>query len=204
VHIPIGGDFKYAAAPSDAFEPGFKLNAARLQQMGSVALNFLQPDAKAAETATAHVMDSGAQNATLGLASRRLAKALMEGIRFHAEYYGLTLSDAAVVTVARDFAQMPVNPQLLDSLSKMEAAGQLSLDTLLRVVLHFIRTGGILTDADDLTPEDEHKKIDEQRAKDDARLVDAQAMAARVSGALARGAGGAADPASPPPAVGGA
>lgn len=96
--------------------------------MASLGLAFLVGEKRAAETAEAKRIDSGAQNATLASCVRTLEDQLESSLGFHGQF--LSIEEAGSIEINREFDDIALDPTMLDTLSAMEAKGQLSLETL--------------------------------------------------------------------------
>lgn len=144
--LPIGGDFRWASPDAVAFEPTKDELTSLERQMASLGLAFLQSETRAAETAEGKRIDATAQNATLSSAARNLQDAAETALGFHAQYLGLT---GGSIEVNREFERILLDPQMITALSTLEQAGQLSLETLLRI----LKIGHVLTDDIDVAAE---------------------------------------------------
>lgn len=163
--VPLDGDFKWAEITGAAF--GVTGEDLRMieARMGAMGLAFLQPETRAAETAEAKRIDSTAQNATLASAARALKDCLEEAVIYHAQF----LKVAPVgVEVNTDFERTVLPPQMIDALSRLEVAGQLSLETLLAM----LKRGHVL--GDDTDVEEELARIMQRRAEQDRAAAGGQ------------------------------
>jgi hypothetical protein len=141
VKLPEGGDFKYAETT------GAALNATRQQlvdfekQMAIQGMGMLMSETRAAETAEAKRIDKSEQDSALTVAARSLQDATEEALSFHAQMRGLG-DDGGSVAVNRDFERLSLDAQQVQAYAGLVAAGQLSLETLWRILAE----GGVLPD----------------------------------------------------------
>ena len=144
--VPTGGDVKWAEITGAAFEVTGKDLQMIEARMGAMGLAFLQPETRGTETAEAKRIDATAQNATLASSARALQDTLEMAAGFHAEYLK---ADPVSISVPTDFERTVMSPEMIGALSRLEVAGQLSLETLLRA----FKTGHVLGDDVDLDHE---------------------------------------------------
>lgn len=145
-----GADFKYvehSGAALDAFRTALEDHKGEIATLG---LAMLQRDTRAAETAQGKRMDKSASDSALAVYSRNVQDFAETILHFMAQY--LKLDDGGSITVNKDFEQLSLDPAMLQTLSNMHAAGQISLETMYA----WAREGKI---PDDFDIEDEKDKI---------------------------------------------
>jgi hypothetical protein len=156
--VPVGGDFFWRSPDGTAFEPTKDELDALERRMGQLAAAFLSPDTRQAETAKAKQIDSSAQNATLASTARSLKGCLDHAARLHLKYRKLESAEATF-TVNTEYEKLVMDTTLVQALSTMEQAGQLTLDTLLTLLVR----GHILPD--DFDAEAEQEKVAKRAAE---------------------------------------
>lgn len=130
LHVPKDGDvlwLEFAGASADKLRQQ-KQDVER--EIASDALAFMASDEKNPETATAKRIDAAAQNATLSTAATALEDMAEQALGFHAEYRALAEGGGSIA-LNRDFEQMMLDPQQVQTLSNMVASDQLTLETML-------------------------------------------------------------------------
>ena len=152
--LPKDGTFSWAEVSGTGFAPTKEEKDDLERQMGSLGWAFLSSETRAAETAEAKRIDSAAQNATLADCVRALKDALENAAAIHMEYRGVT-DDASLpgFTVNTEFESIVGDSAFVAAVSALEAAGQLSLDTLWQL----LTKARVLPD--DFDPEEEKKRI---------------------------------------------
>jgi hypothetical protein len=156
------GNFRWEEITGSAFEPSERDLKTKEQRMGALGLSFLAPDTRHAETAKAKQIDSTAQNATLTTVADAVESCLEGAERLHMKYR--KQPDAVIgMAVNREYEKIAMDPVLVDTLSKMEQAGQLTIETLLQKLVE----GHVLHPDFDITKEAaalEQKKQDDMKA----------------------------------------
>lgn len=126
--LPHDGDFKFAEITGAAFTPSEKDIDKLESRMGSLGLSFLAPQTRHAETAEAKRIDATAQSASLSTVAQALQDCLNNAARLHAKFRKLSVVPSFEVN--RQFEAIVMDTALVDSLSNMEAKGQLTVETL--------------------------------------------------------------------------
>lgn len=134
--LPAGGDFKYVEPTGTAFGPTGEEIREIEKRMAAVGLSFMANESRGAETATAWQIDAAMQNATLSSCVDMAENLIDEGLSVHAQMNreavkmpGGKLS-GGTWRATRDYTKTVLSPQMLDAYSRMEQAGQLTLETL--------------------------------------------------------------------------
>lgn len=160
LRVPADGDFFYREPSGSAFQPTGQEIEKLEQRMAALGLAFLASDTRAAETAEAKRLDAAVQNATLSACADALDDAIMQALAIHAQFLkkavrksGTGVWSGGTWNTSKDYEQQLLSPQMLDTYSRMEQSGQLTLRTLWRVM----GTLGALPD--DFNPEDEEKAL---------------------------------------------
>jgi hypothetical protein len=159
--LPKDATFAYVEITGASFEPSEKDLAQKESRMGALGMAFLAPQTRAAETAEAKRIDATAQNADLSTVAQAVQDCLNNAAQLHAKFRKLTAVPG--ITVNREFERIVMDTGLVDALSRMEQAGQLTLDTLFAM----LKRGHILPD--DFDAETEQAKLLE-RAKEMLKL----------------------------------
>jgi hypothetical protein len=179
--LPPEGDFFWREPAGTAFAPTAEELRELEKQMAAIGLAFLAAETRQAETAEAKRIDSLAQNATLIALAGTIDDAVEQGLALHAEYLGLARTAPAGVpsggsfSTNRDFERTVLDPGTLKTLSEMQGAGQLTLDTLWALM----EQGGSLPDGFDARKE----RAELERARDE-ETVAASAMATALAAAV--------------------
>ncbi len=139
--------------------------------MGTLSIQMLAPDKRAAETATAKRIDKAAGDSALGVAARGLQDGIERALYFHARY--LKLPSGGSIQINRDFDASVMDAQT------MVAYGDLAekLGIPVRTILEELQAGGrfVGQDLDQLEADIEA----ERAARDEMKRVEAeQQMAA--------------------------
>lgn len=100
------------------------------RDMAVMGLSMLSPDKKAQDnsTATARRIDKASSDSSLSVTARGLQDALERCLKFHANY--LKLPEGGSIVINRDFENLTMTPQEIQSLSTLVQSGQLSIDTM--------------------------------------------------------------------------
>lgn len=102
------------------------------QRMAAMGLAMLTRETRAAETAEAKRMDKEEKQATLASAARSMQDAIEAALQFHAEYMGEASGGSCEVN--KKFEDAGIDPSIAKLLSDMVLAGQLSLETMWRIL----------------------------------------------------------------------
>lgn len=142
-------------------------------EMATLGLAMLAPDKRAAETATAKRIDKTTSDSALSVTARGEQDAVERALQFHANY--LRLEDGGSIEISRDFENLVMDPQTIAVLSGLVREGQLTLESLWKM----LAAGKVLPD--DFTPEEEKAALDAEaelarvRAEEQANLAKANA-----------------------------
>lgn len=146
VHLAEGGQFLWTEASGTGLERLAQLRDEKLQQMGTLGMNFLVPDTRAAETAEAKRIDATAQNANLATASQGIEDALNLAWEIHAWYMGIDRENAPVATLSRDFESSAIAANIMTAY--VQAVAQAGLPP--RILLEAWQQGGRIAQDVDL------------------------------------------------------
>lgn len=118
VHLTLNAsgpppDFKWAAPPTEAFEPLQAQIETKERHMGQLGMAFLAPQTRQAETAEAKRIDATSENATLSTAAQGIDDAVNLALQHHAWYRGIDKDNAPVFEINRDFENMAMDPQTM-------------------------------------------------------------------------------------------
>jgi hypothetical protein len=165
VDVPIGGSFTFVGPPDSAYAHQRLSMRDDETRMGTLGLQFLSPDTRQAETATAKKLDQRSANANIRVVAQRVRDAVETALKFHCEMLRLD-PEMAEVAFRLDLDAQGLDPALLSALSTLEERGQLTLRTLLRTV----QLGRL---PDDFDADDEVDAVSDAKAEAAFRAVTA-------------------------------
>lgn len=148
-------------------------------QMGSMSIAFLAQERKAQETATAHRINSIAQNATLATAARGLKDLLDDALEIHGEY--LAVTEPVEATVNTTYDEDALDAPTITALNQMAADNNITRRTLLTI----LQRGNIIPDDIDL--DDEVDELDAQHRDANGAIADGAARAHLLIAGAAKG-----------------
>lgn len=102
------------------------------KRMAAMGLAMLQHDTRAAETAEAKRIEKDEKTANLSSAARSLQDGAEMCLIYHANYMRLPQGGSLIVN--RQFEVKPLEPSMVTALSNMVGNGQLSLETLWKIM----------------------------------------------------------------------
>ncbi len=112
-------------------------------EMGTLGLEMLAPQKRAAETATAKQMDKATSDSALAVSARGLQDGLERALDFHANY--LRLNDGGSVEINRDFEGILMDAPVMTAFATLVNAGFPP-----RPVLQALQSGGRILEDEDL------------------------------------------------------
>lgn len=160
-------------------------------QMASMSIAFLAQQRKAAETATAHRINSIAQNATLATGARGLKDLLDDAAEIHGQYLGLDV--AVEFTVNTVYDEETLDAQTIAALGQLAKDLNITRGTLLLI----LQRGNVIPDDIDL--EEEAAALDGMARDQQTALADATARARALIAGAGTKAGDGTDTGSQPP-----
>ncbi len=110
----------WTSPPVDVLEPGMKSLETCKAEMGAMGMNFLAPDPRAAETATANRADNTAQRASIITVGRALKDCLESAFGFAGQYIKQT---AGTVTINNEFEKLTLDAQTMSAYAALSAEG---------------------------------------------------------------------------------
>lgn len=171
IDVDKDGDVKYVEHAGTALEATRNELKDLETRMASLGLAMLQQETRAAETAEAKRIDKAEQDSALAVAARGLQDAIEQALIYHAAYRRVETGGSVLVN--REFEELTLTPQMIQALSSLQIAGQISLDTL----WDMLETGNLMPE--DFEPE-----------KEKLKLVIGSMMAGAGAGAAGGGNGG--------------
>lgn len=126
--LPQGATATYTETSGAAFGSAVEALQELKGQMAVMGLSLLQPETRAAETAEAKRLDKSEKDSALSTIARALQDAVESALAFHAQLRGLP--DGGSISINSDFSGATLNAQQVQTLSDIEAKGQLSLETM--------------------------------------------------------------------------
>jgi hypothetical protein len=151
VRLPENGEAYYLEPKGVALQESREEIKDIERRMAILGVSMLMSDTRAAETATSKRIDKSESDSQLATAARGLEDALNECLRIHARWMGLETGGS--VAVNGDFENTPIDTQMADTLSRLVAAGHLSMETMWQALVR----GEILPESFD--PEVEHTRL---------------------------------------------
>lgn len=137
-------------------------------QMASMSIAFLQQQRKSQETATAHRINSIAQNATLATAARGLKDLIDDALEIHCQYLE-GIETPPTVTVNTVYDEDQLDAQTIQALDQVAKDGNMTRGTLLLI----LQRGNVIPEDVDL--DEEEAELDgQERERNDSQ---AQALA---------------------------
>jgi hypothetical protein len=165
IDLPSDGDFFFASPSRDCLEVDRKELDLLELAINKSSLQFFNGD-EAALTATQAELQSLQVKTRMEVLANRKESALNSIASLWAEYYGINF-EVAGFEVNKDLLQFALTPQEIDSFSRLQMQGQLSLKTLLRQIIRGKRL------PDDLDVEEEMKEIrSDLEQKSSAQMLD--------------------------------
>lgn len=168
------GDFYWAEPKGTAFGPSadeIKMLEARMAALG---LAFLASDTRAAETARAKEIDATVQNSSLAAMCDTFDDWVERMMLRHAEFLRVQITDAGggvsggEFQTNRDYQMVTADPAKIEGYSKMAERGQLTLETLWRIM----QDAGALPDDFDAKQERERLAFDIQPVREESPYRD--------------------------------
>jgi hypothetical protein len=181
---PPGCIAKWVQAEAGGLDSSKEEKDDLVAQMASMSIAFLAQQRKAQETATAHRINSIAQNATLATAARGLKDLLDDALEIHGEY--LKFEEKVEATVNTTYDEDALDAPTIAALNQMAKDGNMTRKTLLTI----LQRGNIVPDDIDL--DEEADGLDQREREINSAMADAAARAHL----LAAGAGGDPTPAA--------
>ena len=130
IDVDTGGAVGWAEIQGSSIDKAQEEIAKVEGRMAALGLSVIAEQPKSARTATESVMDYDAETSELSSMARALQDGLEAAFGFHAQFMGLEMAAGGSVGINKDFSQLSLDAQTLQSYSNMVAAGQVSLDTL--------------------------------------------------------------------------
>jgi Domain of unknown function (DUF4055) len=180
-------DFKWVQAEAAGLQSSREEKDDQKSEMASISIAYLAQEKKQQETATAHRINSQAQNATLATAAQGLTDMTEQILVFDCLYRGIDRKLAPQVTIAITYDLDQLDAQTIAALSAMAKNAQMTTRTLLTI----LQTRGVIPDSIDLDDETEELDAAQRSQNDLEATVAAQARTLAISQALAGGGPGA-------------
>ena len=172
IQLPEGGEAFYLEPRGSSLAESRQEIRDSEGRMAALGLAMLQRDTRAAETAEARRIEKSETDSSLTKSAKSMKLALEDLVVIHAKWQGIEIEGEGLVDVHTDFDKQTLGAQMVQTLSAMVTAGQLSLST----VLERMRSGKVLPD--DFDVDEEMKRIEDDEERLMARLLTAQAPAA--------------------------
>jgi hypothetical protein len=130
IRLPIGGDAKWVAHDGAAMDSTQQLINSIKGDIATLGISMLSPEKRAAETATAKRIDKSSSDSKLSTVARAVQDAWEAVFLLLASY--LRLPEGGSVTINRDFEDLRLSAQEMDSYVNAYAQGAISYETFLR------------------------------------------------------------------------
>jgi Domain of unknown function (DUF4055) len=138
IYGPENSDLKYVEHQGHALSETREELRQIEGRMASQGLAMLQADTRAQELATVKRIEKSEQDASLSSASRS-GQDMVEECLAHTALF-MNLPTGGSCEMSRDFEALAIDTQRIDSISKLQTAGQLSLETMWAILIN----GGVL------------------------------------------------------------
>ena len=182
-----GSKAYYVQSDASSFESQTNMLTQLEQQMSHLGITKLLGQKMVAEAADAKRIDQQQANSVLAIISMELESSINDALKMSAEYMGV---EPPTAVLSRDFDLYRLLGQDASVLAQMEAAGQITPETFLRIMRH----GEWLPDEVDLAKEvEETKKLKEEaeaKAMEQMQMQTEQQIAVNAAKPAAGGGGG--------------
>lgn len=160
ITLPLGGSASYLEAQGSSLsEMREELTEIR-SNMATLGLSMLQRDSRAAETAEAKRIEAGETHSRLSDTVTSIEDAAQAALGLHALWLGLPQKEGGTVLLNRDFEELPMDAGMVQTLSGLVSASQLSIETMWEALVR----GEVLPDGFDA-------EVEKQKLADSADLA---------------------------------
>lgn len=115
------------------------------ERMAALGLSMLVRESRAAETASAKMMDKTESDSALARFAHSLNDAVDLALWYHADWMGVDRKAVGSVEVNTDYSGLKMSPQMVQALSTLEEKGQFPM----RLLLAALQRGELLPDGED-------------------------------------------------------